>query len=331
LCLSFVPERLLFTCIHLLSVVILLIPAGQVPAKARVVDAVVARVNGEAVLYSHLRRDMLIERMNPGYSFNDPISREHYKRLLTRRIDELLLMQFAELEDVRVEESELAREVVKSLKNLENRFGSEQSFLDYLELNGMKMQSLRSMLTRQERTRSMAARIVGRSVHLDQKELEAFRNRRTEALQPLEEIELAQVMISCSRSQLATPTGEKLKSRAFDISQLLAGSRDSIFRILKSAPQDRDPSRQVDYLGWMDPQDLMPELRQAAEGLNPGDVSIPILTDRGYHILYLLDRRSDYDLLYAEKFREARLRRLEQLREEADIRIYRDIEPELSP
>ena len=44
-----------------------------------IVDAIVARVNGEAVLYSHLRRDMQMEKLVPGYSFEGPLRSEHYR------------------------------------------------------------------------------------------------------------------------------------------------------------------------------------------------------------------------------------------------------------
>jgi len=295
-----------------------------------IVDAIVARVNGEAVFYSHLRRDMQMEKLEPGYSFEGPLRSEHYRKLLTMRIDELLLMQDAEQKEIKVDNSEIAREVSRILKNMKSKFENLQDFHDYLEINGIRVQTLRDILASQERLRALVARNVGRSIYLDRNEVESFRKQRGDTSQPIEEIEVAQVLIPCSQSMQATPMGKQLRSRAFEISRLLTESHDTFPKMLGTARHQGKLLHELVYLGWMDPHDLLPGLRAAAGRMEPGETSIPIVTDRGYHVICLMNRRSAHDLLFAQKFREMRIRHLQQLREEADIRIYKATEPSLS-
>ena len=56
--------------------------------------------------------------------------------------------------------------------------------------------------------------------------------------------------------------------------------------------------------------------------MRPGEVSSPVLTPAGYHILMVLGRRTPRDYLFAQKFELERTRLLETLRERATIEIY---------
>ena len=295
-----------------------------------IVDAIVARVNGEAVLYSHLRRDMQMERMEPGFSFEGPLRSEDYRQLMTLRIDELLLMQDAEQKEIRGDNSEVARKVSGILKNLKSGFENTQYFHDYLEINGIRLETLRDILARQERLRALIERNIGRSIYMDRHEVESFLAQRGEKSLPIEEIEVAQVLIPCSQTLQATPMGKQLRSRAFEISRLLAGSHDTFSKMLRKVRHQDKMLHKPVYLGWMDPDDLLPELRAASVRMEPGETSVPVVTDRGYHVICLMNRRSAHDLLFAQKFRETRIRKLQQLREEADIRIYKPTDPTLS-
>jgi parvulin-like peptidyl-prolyl isomerase len=56
--------------------------------------------------------------------------------------------------------------------------------------------------------------------------------------------------------------------------------------------------------------------------MEKGKISPPVWGGRGWHILYLLSRRTTDDLLFAHQFALERAELLKTLREEADIQIY---------
>jgi peptidyl-prolyl cis-trans isomerase SurA len=83
----------------------------------------------------------------------------------------------------------------------------------------------------------------------------------------------------------------------------------------------------------MTPQQLRPEFSAALEGLDSGDVTPPVLSDRGYHILKLLGReeprkltlKRDYDIVRNMTRQEKTSRQVDEWIEEIRKRVYVDI------
>ncbi|MGA1841933.1 MAG: peptidylprolyl isomerase, partial [bacterium] len=46
------------------------------------------------------------------------------------------------------------------------------------------------------------------------------------------------------------------------------------------------------YLGWFYIKDLRPEFAEAIQGLQPGNITVPVITDLGYHIIFISDRKN---------------------------------------
>ena len=81
---------------------------------------------------------------------------------------------------------------------------------------------------------------------------------------------------------------ENLANRVYD--QLLAGeSFEKLVRLYSMDTQSRDSGGS---LGWVNPGSLVPEFEEAAKSLPIGQVSKPVRTRYGYHLIRVLDRRS---------------------------------------
>lgn len=68
-------------------------------------------------------------------------------------------------------------------------------------------------------------------------------------------------------------------------------------------------------LGWVNPGDTVPQFEQAMNQLAPGEISEPVRTPFGYHIIQVLERRKQDMTQEAARFKarqEIRIRKAEE-------------------
>lgn len=106
----------------------------------------------------------------------------------------------------------------------------------------------------------------------------------------------------------------------------------SFVELVEIYSQDPVSASHQGDLGWLKSFELPPELRLAVEKLEPSQVSPPIRTAAGWHLIQLVDKRQvDYtkeaqlaeikDMIYQRKFEEYLQSWLQQLRSTAYIKI----------
>ena len=96
------------------------------------------------------------------------------------------------------------------------------------------------------------------------------------------------------------------KVRADSIYDALQGGAD-FAELAKLHSDDRSTAPQGGELPWIGPAQVIPEFRDAAWALQPGQISKPVLTAAGYHIIYMAERKP------LEPFEEKRAELQEQL------------------
>jgi peptidyl-prolyl cis-trans isomerase SurA len=95
-------------------------------------------------------------------------------------------------------------------------------------------------------------------------------------------------------------------------------------------------------LGWMGPGDLVPEFEQAMNRLQIGEVSNPVQTEFGWHLIQVLERREAKLTLEKQrqfaraairerKFEQAYQDWLRELRDSATVKIINVDDPAASP
>jgi len=143
-----------------------------------------------------------------------------------------------------------------------------------------------------------------------------------------------------------------LRSRAGltdqDAERRLAGYRDQVraktadFGELAKKYSEDGSGPNGGNLGWMGPGDLVPEFDQAMNRLQIGDVSNPVKTEFGWHLIQVLERR-DAQLtvekqrqfaraaIRERKFEQAYQDWLRELRDTATVKIINADDPAASP
>ena len=290
---------------------------GQMPT-----DAIVARVNGQAILLSQLKEAAVDQSVSPQALMSGGLGSEGFRRVLTQYVDETLLVQKAQREEVPYNPVQTAAAVDGQIQTLQRNLGSEANLNDFLEHNHLTMDSLRRVLTERERRRTLSTEVVAMRVNVDSETLRVFVESRRAAGEMIEQVRLAQIMIRCPEAQQGSEYGQRLRLQALQAAREAGKDPDSFGKVVAAYSDDPAGRARGGGLGWLDPEQLRPELQSAVRGMRPGDVSAPITTSEGYHVLLLIDRRPPRALCYAEEFAAERVKLIEQLRSQASIQMF---------
>ena len=114
---------------------------GQTP-----VDAIVARVNGEAILLSQVKEAALDENVPLAAISARGIYGEEFRRALTRLVDETLLVQKAEQEGIKPDEMEIAKSIDRQIQALREQLGSEAELDAFLDQRHLNLNTLRRIM-----------------------------------------------------------------------------------------------------------------------------------------------------------------------------------------
>jgi len=113
--------------------------------------------------------------------------------------------------------------------------------------------------------------------------------------------------------------------------QILDGTK-TFEELAKQYSQDPSSAVRGGDLGWADPNIYVPEFRDIAQTQEIGEISQPFQTTHGWHILQVLDKRESdttesatkqkaYNLIYRQRFPAEAYAWLNELRQEAYIKI----------
>lgn len=106
------------------------------------------------------------------------------------------------------------------------------------------------------------------------------------------------------------PTVSKVKGKKTTIPADTKAFAESFAELAKKFSQDPGSARKGGELPWLSPGQTLPEFEKAAFALKPGELSKPVKTAVGYHIIYMKERKpvDPYDSLRTDirRFLEAR-------------------------
>ncbi len=131
-----------------------------------------------------------------------------------------------------------------------------------------------------------------------------------------------------------TPSDEDLKKKmalADSLSSLIQNGAD-FSELAKQYSQDENTAKDGGELGWYAADDLLPAFTEALTGLDVGQTSRPVLSDFGYHIVKLEEKRSasaldikeDYKTLEEMAKRDKTQKQIQELLKKASAEIYID-------
>ncbi|MGU3471461.1 peptidylprolyl isomerase [Paenibacillus sp. D51F] len=214
----------------------------------------VASVNGEKI-----SKDELYEAMVPSAG--------------TTALDSLITMKLVDQEasnkKIEVTEDEMAKELADVKKN----FGSESAFVDALKQAGLSEDVLNNQLQMQVQLR----KLLKDKVKVTDADIQKYYDENKASFATEEQVKASHILV-------------KTKEEADAIEKQLKDGGD-FAAIAKEKSTDTGSAANGGDLGYFGKGAMVPEFEKAAFDLKVGEISAPIKSDYGYHIIKVIDHK----------------------------------------
>jgi peptidyl-prolyl cis-trans isomerase SurA len=242
-----------------------------------VVDRVVAVVNNEVITLSDLQREETLKK-------RDTVRND--RMVLEDMIDRKLQMAAAKREGVDVTDKELEDAVADIMKR--NSMDMMQ-FSVALAKEGLTLEQYKAELREQITLSRLFNKYVRSSVNVDEAEVLAFYQNNPKTFSLPEEIRVRRIFLAVPEQASPDQTAA-IKEKAQSVYARVQKGEDFI-HLVREASQGETASQDGD-LGFMQREDALPEIVEAARALKPGESSSPFRCAGGYNIIKLEEVRT---------------------------------------
>lgn len=271
---------------HLIIVAIILLGIFSVTGRAQdSMEGIVAIVGREIVLKSDVDGQMeIMAQRDPKISRKDPVLRQ---AVLDQLINERLIMTKAIEDSLDVTEDEISQRMEYQLQSLIQQFGSEKRIED---MYGMSMARIRREFRDEIRKRLLVEKMQQKQfadIKATRADVEGFYERYRDSLPSIpERVDLYHIV------KYVKPSAEKNKeaqSHALRIrDSIVKGGSFSEFARRHSA--DPISAANGGDLGTVEKGKFVPAFESAAFALNPNEISSPVESPFGWHIIQLISK-----------------------------------------
>ncbi len=257
---------------------------------SQVIDRIAAVVNNDIILLSEVDEKMFILDAQGQLAGKDSTQiGDIRKEVLDRLIEEKLVVERAKSQGIDVDDSEVTAQVDDAMSKVRAQFPTDDAFHEALQKEGISETMLRQRYEDDIRQELLAQKVVGKEirskVEVTSDQVKKYYEEHREDLPPKpEEVHLAHIVVypvDPAKSAAALARVEDARARIVN---------GEAFDKVASEVSD-DPSRgRGGLLGWFGPGDLDPDFEAAVDTLKTGEVSEPVQTRFGWHLIEVLDR-----------------------------------------
>jgi peptidyl-prolyl cis-trans isomerase SurA len=268
-------------------------PTGSEP---QLVDRIVAIVDEEMILQSDLDREMELYRLEREYNGEEVTASEQEIRAetLERLVESKLIIAAAKQADIHVEPERIQEEVNQKIQQLVDHFGSQAKLERELRGSGMTLEDYRArlnaQLTDQQYLRAVVARFIRPTIEVLENEIrDYYQEHLDEMPATADSLALGDILIPVQPSLAARQAVQRKVQAAMQA--LDAGTPFAeVARTFSEGPN----AKRGGSIGVVQRGDLFDaNLEQAAFSLGEGQVSQPVVSQRGVHILRVDAVQSD--------------------------------------
>ncbi|HQH25827.1 MAG TPA: peptidylprolyl isomerase [Oligoflexia bacterium] len=273
-------------------------------------EQIVAEVDGSRITKDELEQDLRRQLQNELQYFSET---EHHflrRRVLQRIIDRRLLLAEANANGYAPPDEE----VMLHLRALKKSFVSEDVFRRELEQRGMDHETFASGIKDDLAVKNYVEKTIFHGLAVDAAEVRAEFDRDPQKYAPPEEVRARHILLRLNED--ADPeVAAKVESKAKELARA-AAEYDSDFIRLAREHSEAPNSAQGGDLGFFTQNQFESQFTQAAFALKPGQISVPVRTRHGFHIIKVEERRGgagpEFDRVKAQVERELMERKQER-------------------
>jgi peptidyl-prolyl cis-trans isomerase SurA len=263
-----------------------LYPSFGNAAGEKVVDRIVAEVNGDALLLSDVEDKIKTGQVVVVSEYPATDKDSDFEKALQDQINFKLILQRVDELEITVEDGEVEAEIKEFLKQ---RNLNDEGLKEALSQQGMTYAEYKKDFKNQMMVRKFQGRVIGPLIKVTDKDLENYFLKKTGTTSDNVRLQLRQIFIKIPGDAIATVVEGK-NSRAREVHQkLLAGMNFGEAAKLYSD----DPAAQENggFMNEVKLNELSDMIRPEIETLTTGAFTQPIKTPGGFYIFYLEKKR----------------------------------------
>jgi peptidyl-prolyl cis-trans isomerase SurA len=261
-----------------------------------IIDRIVAVVEDEAIFESDVDQAVRQYFFQKGQTSVTPAERDDvFKDALDNLVNDKLVIAQAGRLGIDVPFADVEAQVQKAIDENTKQLGGDDAFRKQLEAEGLTLDELKKLYRTQIRNRMLVERVLQKDMAKERKdptpdELSKFYDDNQSRLPLRPEVaHLKTIFIGFDTS--SGSTGEAKKKIEALRARIVAGEK---FEDVAKAESDDPSSALGGDLGFVKPEDLRePNFAKAASSLAIGQLSEPVLTMYGYHLIEVTDKHPD--------------------------------------
>lgn len=256
------------------------------PAVNLTLPEVVALVEGQEIKKQELEQALATVLAGQGITPDQlPAAQkaEGYRMLLDELIVSKLLTKHSAGEDVKEEQ------VNARFDEIKGRFPSPEAFTTQLEKSGQSAEKLKADIQDSLKKQQWVENQVKDAPKATDEEVEDFYKKNPQQFQKPEQVRASHILVSLAKDAAAEAVTEKQKKAEEILARIKAG--EAFDKLAKELSEDPSAKDNAGDLNFFTREQMLPEFSEAAFGMKKGDLSSPVRSQFGFHIIQVTDRK----------------------------------------
>ena len=294
-----------------LVALIILLVSLQASAQVQVLDKIVAIVDDDVVLKSELdqRMDAIVAQLTQSGTQMPP-EKILEQQVLERLISERLQLTMGYDSGVRISDEELNQAIARVAAS--NKISVAQ-YIEQVTLQGSSISAMRGEIRNELTIMRVQQGKVMRRIRISEQELDNFLKSEEGRFVTSPDVNIGQILLSISSDSNRKSIDQVVGRADLLFNQIEQGADFRAIAIANSADQS---ALQGGDLGWRKMAQLPGVFIDAVEKLDIGEVSQPIRSAAGYHLIKLYERRGGEEQLVEQHFARHILIKPNQIRDQ---------------
>ncbi|MEA2451628.1 MAG: foldase protein PrsA [Actinomycetota bacterium] len=245
------------------------------------VEPAAAVVNGEKIPIGDIQKAVDDFKASPEFARlgeqgdSEAITREFEQSYLATLIRRKVLTPEAAARGIEVTPDE----VQSQLDDIKGEFANESAFEEAVKEQGLTLEQLEQLIADRALEQKLRTEITADLAPTDD-EIEVYYNANIEQF-----LETEAQHILVAKSSVAQAVADQLQAAP-------KAKRAKLFaQLAKRYSTDKTNKDDGGKLGFFKPGDFVPEFEQGADALEIGEISDPVQTEFGFHVIWVTDRR----------------------------------------
>lgn len=282
--------------------------------QAEIIDKVVATVNQEPITLSDLNRVISNYNKEVGklpQARQRRMEQEDLKReALNHLIEESLLSQDMEKLGIKVTEEDVTGAIDTILKR--NKL-SQDALKKELSQKGSSLEDYRKEIKEQLKRFRFIGQVFGSKIKVSQEDVNNFYEQNSDKLKDVQKIHIAQIVIPFA----VEPQMKEAEKKANDIYKRAKAGANFDQLMKQEGGEGSGDLGEVSFAG------ISPQIAQAIQNLDKGQISEPVRTSAGFLVVKLIDKPA-IDLKGDESIKEGIRNQIYEMKVQEELKKYVD-------